>query len=237
MDARFEHYAYPMHARGACSFGVTDDGAQSFVCRGERHVSAAGLVMIDRTGRVARTTRIPVSDAPMMHDFALTRKYVVIVDVPITFDLAAAEAGTPVPYIWNPKHPMRVGVMPRTGGATRWFDIDPVLYSNRLNAYDHGDTVVMELTTMPAPFYAAGRGNGGPSATGTPALDRWTIDLRAGRVRSTCEVSSRGRWRLADSSPMSPGRTVLGPCVPVGGLDDGGVHPDQGHVIGRTNPG
>ncbi|MFK4222542.1 AraC family ligand binding domain-containing protein [Streptomyces sp. NPDC019890] len=25
--------------------GVTDDGAQSFACRGERHVSAAGLVM------------------------------------------------------------------------------------------------------------------------------------------------------------------------------------------------
>lgn len=45
MDARFEHYAYPMHAHDTYSFGVTDDGAQSFVCRGERHVSAAGLVM------------------------------------------------------------------------------------------------------------------------------------------------------------------------------------------------
>ncbi|MCZ0984833.1 AraC family transcriptional regulator [Streptomyces diastatochromogenes] len=45
MHARFEHYAYPMHAHDTYSFGVTDDGAQSFVCRGERHVSAAGLVM------------------------------------------------------------------------------------------------------------------------------------------------------------------------------------------------
>ncbi|WP_374991121.1 AraC family ligand binding domain-containing protein [Streptomyces sp. LHD-70] len=34
-----------MHAHDTYSFGVTDDGAQSFVCRGERHVSAAGLVM------------------------------------------------------------------------------------------------------------------------------------------------------------------------------------------------
>ncbi|MFJ2875373.1 carotenoid oxygenase family protein [Streptomyces sp. NPDC087298] len=142
-------------------------------------------LMIDRTGRVARTTRIPVADAPMMHDFALTEKYVVIVDLPITFDVAAAEGGALVPYVWNPGHPMRVGVMPRTGGATRWFETDPVYYSHTLNAYDQGDTVVTELTTMPAPFYAAGRGNGGPSATGTPVLDRWTIDLRAGRVRST----------------------------------------------------
>jgi AraC-like DNA-binding protein len=45
MDARFEHYAYPMHAHDTYSFGVTDDGAQSFVCRGERHVSSVGLVM------------------------------------------------------------------------------------------------------------------------------------------------------------------------------------------------
>ncbi|MGW0962001.1 carotenoid oxygenase family protein [Streptomyces gelaticus] len=142
-------------------------------------------LVIDRTGRVARTTRIPVAEAPMMHDFALTGKYVVIVDVPVTFDMAAAEAGAPVPYIWNPKHPMRVGVVPRTGGAVRWFEIDPVFYSHTLNAYDQGDTIIMELTTMPAPFYAAGRGNGGPSTTGTPVLDRWTIDLRANRVRST----------------------------------------------------
>ncbi|MER5302546.1 carotenoid oxygenase family protein [Streptomyces lasiicapitis] len=141
-------------------------------------------LMIDRTGRVARSTKIPVADAPMMHDFALTQKYVVIVDVPITFDAEAAEAGAVVPYIWNDKHPMRVGVLPRTGGTTRWFEVDPVYYSHTLNAYDQGDTVVVDFSSMPAPFYAAGRGSGGPSATGAPALDRWTIDLRAGRVGS-----------------------------------------------------
>ncbi|MEU6103981.1 carotenoid oxygenase family protein [Streptomyces flaveolus] len=142
-------------------------------------------IMIDRTGRVARATRIPVADAPMMHDFALTEKYVVIADVPITFDGAAAEAGAVVPYVWNDKHPMRIGLLPRAGGTTRWFDIDPVYYSHTLNAYDQGDTVVVEYTAFPAPFHAAGRGTGGPSATGAPTLDRWVIDLRAGRVHSS----------------------------------------------------
>ncbi|MFE0134724.1 carotenoid oxygenase family protein [Streptomyces sp. NPDC059037] len=142
-------------------------------------------IMIDRTGRVARTTKVPVADAPMMHDFALTEKYVVIVDVPITFDAAAAEAGATVPYIWNERHPMRLGILPRAGGTTRWFEIDPVYFSHTLNAYDQGDKVVIEYTSMPAPFYAAGRGSGGPSATGAPALDRWTVDLRAGRVRGS----------------------------------------------------
>ncbi|MFJ5262455.1 carotenoid oxygenase family protein [Streptomyces sp. NPDC088387] len=141
-------------------------------------------IMIDGTGRVARTTRVPVADAPMMHDFALTEKYVVIVDVPITFDAAAAEAGAIVPYIWNDRHPTRLGVLPRAGGATRWFEIDPVYYSHTLNAYDQGDTIVVEYTGMPAPFHAAGRGSGGPFATGAPTLDRFTVDLRAGRVRA-----------------------------------------------------
>ncbi|MYR45690.1 carotenoid oxygenase family protein [Streptomyces sp. SID5910] len=142
-------------------------------------------IVIDRTGRVARTTRVPVADAPMMHDFALTGKYVVIVDVPITFDGAAAEAGAVVPYIWNDRHPMRIGLLPRAGGTARWFETDPVYYSHTLNAYDQGDTVVVEYTGFPAPFHVAGRGMGGPSATGSPTLDRWVVDLRAGRVRGS----------------------------------------------------
>ena len=142
-------------------------------------------IMIDRTGKVARSNKIPVADAPMMHDFALTQKYVIVMDIPITFDAAAAEAGAIVPYIWNERHPTRLGVMPRTGGVTRWFEIDPVYFSHTLNAYDQGDTVVVEYSSMPAPFFAAGRGSGGPAATGAPTLDRWTIDLRTGQVRST----------------------------------------------------
>ncbi|MFF3782389.1 AraC family ligand binding domain-containing protein [Streptomyces sp. NPDC001933] len=45
MDVGFEQYAYPVHAHDTYFFGNTDDGAQSFVCRGERHVRVAGLVM------------------------------------------------------------------------------------------------------------------------------------------------------------------------------------------------
>ncbi|MFJ6084753.1 carotenoid oxygenase family protein [Streptomyces sp. NPDC092369] len=140
--------------------------------------------VIDHTGRVVRTTRIPVADAPMMHDFALTEKYVVIFDVPITFDMAAAERGDLVPYIWNDEHPMRVGLLPRKGGAVRWFEVDPVYYSHTLNAYDEGSSVVVDMTTYPAPFHVAGRGADGPYGAGTASLERWTIDVPGGRVRT-----------------------------------------------------
>ncbi|SDO20490.1 carotenoid oxygenase family protein [Actinacidiphila guanduensis] len=142
-------------------------------------------LVVDRTGRVARTTRIPVADSPMMHDFALTEHYVVVFDMPVTFDAAAAQAGALVPYTWNDAHPARVGVMPRSGGPVRWFEADPgTYYSHTLNAYDSGGKVVVEYTGFPAPFFAAGRGCDGPSALGTPHLDRMTVDL----ARGTAEV-------------------------------------------------
>jgi carotenoid cleavage dioxygenase-like enzyme len=46
-------------------------------------------VIVDGAGNVARTTDIPVADGPMMHDFALTSRYVVLLDLPVTFSLGA----------------------------------------------------------------------------------------------------------------------------------------------------
>ncbi|MFF0139216.1 carotenoid oxygenase family protein [Streptomyces sp. NPDC005227] len=140
--------------------------------------------VIDPSGRVVRTTRIPVADAPMMHDFALTERYVVIFDLPVTFDPAGAERGDLVPYVWNDRHPMRVGLLPRAGGPVRWFEADPVFYSHTLNAYDEGASVVVDMTTYPAPFFVAGRGTDGPYDAGTASLRRWTIDPVQGCVRT-----------------------------------------------------
>jgi carotenoid cleavage oxygenase len=42
--------------------------------------------VIDTRGRARRTVDIEVSGSPMMHDFSLTDKYVVIYDLPVTFD-------------------------------------------------------------------------------------------------------------------------------------------------------
>ncbi|MDQ0954903.1 carotenoid cleavage dioxygenase-like enzyme [Streptomyces phaeochromogenes] len=141
-------------------------------------------LVVNAAGRVVRTTRIPVSDSPMIHDFALTEKYVVIFDMPVTFDPAGAERGDLVPYVWNERHPSRVGIMPRAGGRVRWFEVEPTYYSHTLNAYDEGSSVVVDFTAYPAPFLVAGRGSGGPYGAGTVRLHRWTIDRDRGRVRT-----------------------------------------------------
>ncbi|MGH3969158.1 MAG: carotenoid oxygenase family protein, partial [Mycobacterium sp.] len=42
--------------------------------------------VIDTQGRARRTVDIAVTGSPMMHDFSLTDKYVVLYDLPVTFD-------------------------------------------------------------------------------------------------------------------------------------------------------
>lgn len=45
MHARFRRHVYPVHAHPGYAFGVTEQGAQAFWCRGGRWVSASGMVM------------------------------------------------------------------------------------------------------------------------------------------------------------------------------------------------
>jgi AraC-like DNA-binding protein len=45
MYAHFERHVYHRHSHEHYSFGVTQDGAQSFRCRGTAHTSSTGMVM------------------------------------------------------------------------------------------------------------------------------------------------------------------------------------------------
>jgi carotenoid cleavage dioxygenase len=87
------------------------------------------------------------------------------------------------PYSWNPKYPARVGVMPREGGDAdiRWFDVEPCYVFHPMNAYDDGDTVVLDVVRHPKMF---DHDHTGPNE-GSPTLDRWTVDLADGKVRES----------------------------------------------------
>ncbi|MEU6687699.1 AraC family transcriptional regulator [Streptomyces sp. NPDC046832] len=45
MHAHFSDHVYSLHSHDTYSFGITEEGAQSFRCRGADHTSAAGMVM------------------------------------------------------------------------------------------------------------------------------------------------------------------------------------------------
>ncbi|MEW1841394.1 carotenoid oxygenase family protein [Nonomuraea angiospora] len=137
-------------------------------------------IVIDPKGSVTRIRDIPIADAPMLHDFALTERYVVIYDLPVTFSQAHAERGVPLPYAWNDAHGARIGLMSRESGEVRWAEVDPCWVFHTLNAYDDGDEVVVDVVRYPKRFVDARLDLGG-----LPTLDRWTIDPAAGKVRQT----------------------------------------------------
>ncbi|MEV6769006.1 carotenoid oxygenase family protein [Nocardia sp. NPDC051030] len=87
------------------------------------------------------------------------------------------------PFGWNPRYPARVGVMPREGGNAdvRWFDIEPCYVFHPMNAYDDGDTVVLDIVRHSKMFDRDATGPGEVQ----PTLDRWVVDLVGGRVRES----------------------------------------------------
>ena len=159
---------------GSCDLGRTPEGftagahSKHDPITGELHSLAympgrdvVQHIVTGPEGAVVRTTSIPMERTPFMHDFALTGNHVVLWDTPLGFDGFECR--------WLQGHPTRVGVMPRTGGDVRWWEIDPVHVSHTLNAYDDGDAVVVDLVTAEGPFDPAD-----PGAI-RPVLDRWTI--------------------------------------------------------------
>lgn len=86
-----------------------------------------------------------------------------------------------LPYSWNRNYPARIGVMPREGNNAdvRWFDVEPCFVFHPMNAYDDGNSVVLDVIRHPTMFDTNLHG---PSE-GPPTLDRWTINLASGTVR------------------------------------------------------
>jgi carotenoid cleavage dioxygenase-like enzyme len=115
----------------------------------------------------------------MMHDFALTASYVVLLDLPVTFSLDAVAAGLKLPYTWNPAHQARVGLLPRGGTAAgvRWFEVEPCWVFHTLNAYDDDGRVVVDLVRYAGAYDVSTLTGPGPLT-----LDRWIIDPAAGKV-------------------------------------------------------
>ncbi len=95
-------------------------------------------------------------------------------------------AGVPttLPYSWDPDYPARIGLLPRTaesGSEIRWFEIDPCYVFHTLNAYEVPESgeVVIDAVRHDKMFATEFTG----PDEGPASLVRFTLDLRAGKVR------------------------------------------------------
>ncbi|MFG2072860.1 carotenoid oxygenase family protein [Nonomuraea maritima] len=183
---------YELDTVGSCDFGGGLPGGfaahtHTDPATGELHALAYFFgwdhhqhIVIDPKGTVTQVRDIPVADKPMAHDFALTERYVVIYDLPVTFSMAHAEKGVLLPYAWNDDHPPRLGLLSRATGQVRWVEAPSCWVFHTLNAYDDGDEVVVDVVSYPKRFVDARLDLGG-----LPTLDRWRVHPATGRLRST----------------------------------------------------
>jgi carotenoid cleavage dioxygenase len=111
---------------------------------GEMHFFAYGYMppfltyhRADAAGRLVQSEQIEVPGPTMIHDFAITERHVLFMDLPVIFDLELALAGK-LPYRWSDDHGARIGVMPRGGrnADVRWLEVAPCYVFHPLNAFE-----------------------------------------------------------------------------------------------------
>jgi carotenoid cleavage dioxygenase len=132
-------------------------------------------VVVDANGKVRREEPIRVQDGPSIHDCMITKSYVIILDLPVTFSMKTLLAGHSFPYAWNPAHKARVGLLPREGkdSDTIWCDVAPCYVFHPCNAFEAEDgKVVMDVCAHDSMFASS---RSGPDSARVP-FERWIID-------------------------------------------------------------
>lgn len=139
-------------------------------------------------GELVESREIEVPGSTMMHDFAVTEHHLVWLDLPMVFDLGRKG----MPYAWEDAYGARIGVTPRAGGPTRWFDVDPCYVFHVGNAWedDQGRVVINAARYSPGDWSVLWRGIGGTvdpagqaGAAGAARLHRWTLDPVSGAAQ------------------------------------------------------
>lgn len=157
----------------------------------EHHVVLYDLPVTFDAAQAAAMTVPPVLRLPARLLLSALIGRVPIPETIIAHQPQASDQDRRYPYAWNPKYPARVGVMPRDGADSdvRWFQVEPCYVYHSMNAYDDGDTVVVDLVRHPKALDRRLQVN---HRAGPPTLDRWIIDLAGAKVRES-RLDDRGQ--------------------------------------------
>ena len=234
---------------GPCTFdGVLPDGicahpkidpatGEMLVFRYRRTPPFLAWTTIGRDGTARPMTPVDGIERPsVIHDMAITRRYVVLVVAPLFFDGHAATAGGSLLY-WQPEHGTRIALVPRDGGPVRWCHDDAFWVWHTANAHDvddpvAGNPVVLDYAEWPRP--------GGRARA---HLARAVIDPAAGVVRRTvvadldvdfCRIDDR---LIGRAHPVSAFAVATGAPQPhPGGRDALAWHDTRTDAIATWRP-
>ncbi len=162
----------------------TTTGELHAICYDATDQNTIRHVVVGADGRVRREEPIAVQHGPSVHDCMVTRQYVIVLDLPVTFSMATLVAGYTFPYKWNPEHRARVGLLKKDapGSETVWCDVDPCYVFHPCNGFETDDGKIILDVVAHATMFEDSRI--GPDAKGS-RFERWTIDPVARQVART----------------------------------------------------
>jgi carotenoid cleavage dioxygenase len=139
----------------------------------------AAYCVASASGELVREDWFTLPYPAMIHDFAVTRNYVIFPIMPTTSDLERIKAGGDH-WRWNPEGQTLIGVMRRNGSVedVRYFR-GPARWSfHTMNAFEEGGKIHLDTTAAIAnAFFNDINGNPGDPAKAPFYLTRWTCDL------------------------------------------------------------
>ncbi|MCX6462457.1 MAG: carotenoid oxygenase family protein [Pseudonocardiales bacterium] len=207
VESSFPHVVTPdLETVGVCDFDGRLTTAMTAHPKtdpvtGELHFFGYGFVppfltyhRLSAAGELVTSAEIAVPGPTMVHDFAITDRHAVFLDLPMVFSFDRLEHG--MPFAWDDAYGARIGVMPLDRpGEVRWFDVEPNYVFHVGNAHtDAAGRVVLDAARYAAADAVAmwdGIGTdpagiaSGAAATGYARLHRWTLDPATGTVTET----------------------------------------------------
>ena len=143
---------------------------------------------VNPQGILTESVFIPTPFSSMVHDFVITKNYIMIPIMPITGSLERAMEGGP-PFAWEPDKGVHLGILPRHGGTAediRWLDMDVCFAFHFMNGFDKDGVITIDACQFEqAPLFPTPDGESTGKAH--PHLSRWTIDMNDPDARAQFE--------------------------------------------------
>lgn len=158
-----------------------------------KHAPYMHYGVVNAQGRLQTYFPVPLPGPRLPHDMAMTEHYSILNDLPLFWDQALLPRNIHI-VRFHEEVPARFAIVPRHGRMEdiRWFEAAPTFVLHYLNAYEHGDEIVLDgyfqENPLPEPLASAPQGLGHMMAfidqhSFRSKLHRWRFDLQTGKTR------------------------------------------------------
>ncbi len=138
------------------------------------------IYFANAAGELTRKQSIRGPFPALIHDFAMTRDFVMVFFCPVTVSIKRAMNGGP-PIAWEPELGTHVAMIPRNGGSedVRWFAGPACMAWHSMNAFNQDDRIVVDVCEQENAVFPRADGSPTDARLASQFITRWEFDWRA----------------------------------------------------------